>query len=91
MMEARLALVGAASLALTAAFSVACTAEDLIVEDPGPAMTEAQPVPAKPNRQGTAPAVYGWSSVRPGDCGIVSYWDGQRCIDTRTEKQPANN
>ena len=29
--------------------------------------------------------VYGWTYVRPLDCGPFRYWDGTRCADARFE------
>jgi hypothetical protein len=29
------------------------------------------------------PRVYGWTAVRPVDCGPFRYWDGVGCADAR--------
>jgi hypothetical protein len=84
-------LVGAACAAMAVSASTLAHCEDLIVEDPGPAAAADAPPKSKPVRDATAPAVYGWSAVRPVDCAAFSFWDGQRCVDTRTEASPARN
>jgi hypothetical protein len=84
-------LVSAACTALATSASSLARSEDLIVEDPGPAAASDAPTDSKPIQHGTSPAVYGWSAVRPVDCGAFSFWDGQRCVDTKTDPRPARN
>jgi hypothetical protein len=84
-------LVGATCAAMAVSASSLAHCEDLIVEDPGPAAAADAPANSKPVRDATAPTVYGWSAVRPVDCAAFSFWDGQRCVDTRTETRPARN
>jgi hypothetical protein len=47
--------------------------EPLIVDDGDIAVIER---PA-------APRVYGWTALRPIDCGTFRYWNGVRCADAR--------
>jgi hypothetical protein len=29
------------------------------------------------------PRVYGWSEIRPANCGTFRYWNGETCADAR--------
>ena len=53
--------------------------------DGAPAVEEAVPV------EGgiiVGPRVYGWSLIRPANCGTFKYWNGEYCADARYDPPP---
>ena len=36
------------------------------------------------------PRVYGWSEMRPANCGTFKYWDGETCADARFDPPPVD-
>jgi hypothetical protein len=34
------------------------------------------------------PRVYGWSEIRPANCGTFKYWNGDACVDARFDPPP---
>ncbi len=63
-----------AILIAACAFGAAASAQDVAaVADDGTVVVD-RPV---------APRVYGWTTLRPIDCGTFHYWNGERCADAR--------
>jgi hypothetical protein len=66
--------------------------DDTYVE--APAVVEEEPVIVEegPAAEGVivGPRVYGWSEIRPANCGTFKYWDGETCADARFDPPPTD-
>jgi hypothetical protein len=83
----RRGLIGVASGLAIMSCAASSWAQDVVVEDDVPATAASEPdvIVEDDVRVVDRPAVYGWSALRPADCGTFHYWNGERCVDARTE------
>jgi hypothetical protein len=76
------------SIALAAVAGGAARAEEAIIPDNEDAYVVDSPDPdALPPPDGFdyPTRVYGWTALRPLNCGTFRYWNGEYCADARTE------
>jgi hypothetical protein len=77
------------AMSLTAALSAPAMADEVYVEEVVPddpvyvESFEIEEPATPPDGIVVGTRVYGWSALRPADCGTFRYWDGDRCIDAR--------
>ena len=62
-------------------------AQDVYIEDSAPADRYYADEAIEPSHETVivGPRVYGWTAVRPDDCGTFKYWNGEYCADARFE------
>lgn len=57
-------------------------AQDAYVVDDDDVYVESPEVYAEPGVV-VGPRVYGWTTLRPANCGTFKYWNGEYCADAR--------
>ncbi len=67
-----------AILIATCAFTAAASAQDAVIENDAALADDDTVIVDQP-----AARVYGYTAIRPIDCGTFHYWNGERCADAR--------
>jgi hypothetical protein len=80
-----LGILVASSALLAGATAVA--AQEIFIEDDAAVVEEPAIVTDDADvaviERPAGPRVYGWTALRPVDCGTFHYWDGAECADAR--------
>lgn len=68
--------------ALAATSSFALAQDAYVIDDDDDVYVESPEIYAEPGVI-VGPRVYGWTALRPDDCGTFKYWNGEYCADAR--------
>jgi hypothetical protein len=67
-----------AILIATCAFATVASAQDVFTDNEAALADDGTVIVNQP-----APLVYGYTTIRPIDCGTFHYWNGERSADAR--------